>query len=370
LPELPRHPKIATVDHSLLRSWLGLPGGPWPPDHYALIGLSPGRSDPEEVERLVLDRMARLRSHQLLHPELVTEGMNRLAQALVCLTDPAARAAYDAELGILPALPPQYASDVGLPPPPSPISAGEAIPGFPIPTDDEPAPPDATQIIEIPFTPGLVPPDTGSPPPFEIIEDNSPLPVNLPYEVVAEPMVGTLFIAPPRMAWQPNSRRELYTRLASVRRVRSAWARLESLLGNPQEPLDRPIRVLALLEAACELRSSIDAVPDVIGEPWLPGGMIAALIRQPLSLDALRVLLPDQRQALAQDWREGDADLDREYNRLRELSRSGRKRRRPFRRRNRLMRAAGWSLRNPESLLVGLGIVLLAVAFFRASTGR
>ena len=65
-----------------------------------LLGLTPGLSDPEEVERLVLDRMARLRSHQLLHPELVTEGMNRLAQALVCLTDPAARAAYDAELGI------------------------------------------------------------------------------------------------------------------------------------------------------------------------------------------------------------------------------------------------------------------------------
>ena len=35
---------------------------------------------------LATDRMERLRGYQLLHPELVTEGMNRLAQALICLT--------------------------------------------------------------------------------------------------------------------------------------------------------------------------------------------------------------------------------------------------------------------------------------------
>ena len=70
----------------------GSPPGPWPPDHYALLGLVPASCDPTLVEGTVLDRMAQLRPHQLLHPDLVTEGMNRLAQALVCLTDPAARA--------------------------------------------------------------------------------------------------------------------------------------------------------------------------------------------------------------------------------------------------------------------------------------
>src|SRR5207248_9650398 len=80
------------VDHSLLRSWLGLPPGPWPPDHYALLGLAPGPCDAAAVERLVLARMARLRPHQLLHPELVTEGLKRLGPAPGCLTDPAARA--------------------------------------------------------------------------------------------------------------------------------------------------------------------------------------------------------------------------------------------------------------------------------------
>jgi hypothetical protein len=42
--------------------------------------------------------MERLRRYQLTHAEQVTEGMNRLAQALVCLTDPVARTAYDAKL--------------------------------------------------------------------------------------------------------------------------------------------------------------------------------------------------------------------------------------------------------------------------------
>src|SRR6476620_8927364 len=87
------------VEHSLLQSWLSLPPGPWPPDHYTLLGLPPGSCDPILVEHRVLERMAQLRPHQLLQPELVTVGMNRLAQALVCLTDPAARTAYDAEIG-------------------------------------------------------------------------------------------------------------------------------------------------------------------------------------------------------------------------------------------------------------------------------
>ncbi|MBY0514997.1 MAG: hypothetical protein K2P78_13910, partial [Gemmataceae bacterium] len=99
------------MDHNQVRSWLGLPPGPWPPDHYTLLGLPAGRADPAAVEPVVLDRMDRLRPHQLLHPELVTEGMNRLAQALIALTDPAEKAAYDAEFGF---------TSVTSPPPPAP----------------------------------------------------------------------------------------------------------------------------------------------------------------------------------------------------------------------------------------------------------
>src|SRR5262249_31584520 len=62
-------PTVPRVDYAPLRSWLGLPPGPWPPDHYTLLGLPPGEADPAAVERRVLERMDLLRRHQLLHPE-------------------------------------------------------------------------------------------------------------------------------------------------------------------------------------------------------------------------------------------------------------------------------------------------------------
>src|SRR5437763_14069493 len=72
----------------LLCTWLGLPGDScWPPDHHALLGLAPGANDPKHVEQKVQERLAKLRCYQLSHPEEATEGMNRLAQAFIALTE-------------------------------------------------------------------------------------------------------------------------------------------------------------------------------------------------------------------------------------------------------------------------------------------
>src|SRR5437016_14590192 len=81
-------------------TWLGLPAGAWPPDHYTLLGLSPGERDVARIEQHVHDRLAKLRCYQLSHPDQATEAMNRLAQAFLCLTDPAAKKAYDQATGI------------------------------------------------------------------------------------------------------------------------------------------------------------------------------------------------------------------------------------------------------------------------------
>src|SRR4051812_45940295 len=83
------------MNHQLICSWLGLSSATWPPDHYRLLGLTPGAVDPGRVEQLVQERMERVRRYQLTHPELATEAMTRLAQALNCLTDPATKRAYD-----------------------------------------------------------------------------------------------------------------------------------------------------------------------------------------------------------------------------------------------------------------------------------
>jgi hypothetical protein len=90
------------MSHELICSVLGVPAEPWPPDHYTLIGLDPGQADPAAVEARVQHLSVRLRAYQLAHPEDVSEVLNRLAQALNCLTDPSARRVYDlARLGTI-----------------------------------------------------------------------------------------------------------------------------------------------------------------------------------------------------------------------------------------------------------------------------
>ena len=86
------------MSRELVCSVLGVRPESWPPDHYALIGLSPHNASPSRIEARVQELSAKLRTYQLAHPDEVTDALNRLAQALVCLTDPLARAHYDSGL--------------------------------------------------------------------------------------------------------------------------------------------------------------------------------------------------------------------------------------------------------------------------------
>src|SRR5205807_1945939 len=119
----------------LIRVWLGLPSPTWPPDHYTLLGLEPGEADPALIEQRVHERLERVRRYQLAHPELVTEAMNRLAQAFVCLTDPVAKQTYDRAL--LPGSPSRAPDPL---PPPVPSEAEAASPPPGVPTAEAPDP--------------------------------------------------------------------------------------------------------------------------------------------------------------------------------------------------------------------------------------
>ena len=98
-------PGTPPVDTALLREWLQLPAGPWPPETHTLLGLPTQGVTLFEAEQNAISRMELLRPHQLRHPELVTEGMNRLAQALLQFTaqpaqapEPVATVVLDAEV--------------------------------------------------------------------------------------------------------------------------------------------------------------------------------------------------------------------------------------------------------------------------------
>ena len=86
------------MSHELICSWLGLPAGSWPPDHYRLLGLEPGEVDTAPIEQRVHQRIDSVRVYQMRYPEQATEAMRPLARALT-LTDPAGKKAYDASLG-------------------------------------------------------------------------------------------------------------------------------------------------------------------------------------------------------------------------------------------------------------------------------
>jgi hypothetical protein len=86
------------MNQALIRQWLDLPAGNWPPDHYTLLALPPKEADADLIERRIHQRMIEVRPYQLNYPEEVTDVLNRLAAAFNCLTDPAAKSDYDASL--------------------------------------------------------------------------------------------------------------------------------------------------------------------------------------------------------------------------------------------------------------------------------
>ena len=67
------------MSHELICSWLGLPPGSWPPDHYALLGLEVGEGDVQKIEEHVHERLMKVRQYQLSHPDQATEAMKILS---------------------------------------------------------------------------------------------------------------------------------------------------------------------------------------------------------------------------------------------------------------------------------------------------
>src|SRR5205814_4149608 len=89
----------AGMNREMICGWLGLAEKRWPPDPYALLGLNPTDCDGPRIELRVQERMAKLRCYQLSHPEEATEGMNRVAQAFICLIEAASKKPVAAKNG-------------------------------------------------------------------------------------------------------------------------------------------------------------------------------------------------------------------------------------------------------------------------------
>jgi hypothetical protein len=320
------------MDTNLLRSWLGLPPGPWPPDDHTLLGLKPGGADPAEVERRALQLMGKLRSHQLVHPELVTEGMNRLAQAMLAVTLSAHSTPAVEVTDAVTELRPKGATPAA--PQPAPAVLLEAVPLI----EAQPvAVPDVVEIPSAPALPGLRPSPVAVPPPA--------------VEGVPEVRVAATRVA----------RRAAYRELAGLRALVRAWGRLRSSFGTPAEPLASAAEVFDLLEGIAHVR-------DATAHPGLRVTVVldaaprtAAILRQPLAVAVFRSLTPAQRQALAREWARAHSLFTGQAVRLREgLIRS--RPRRPLVTRFGLESALA---RNPEWMLAAAMLAVFVVAAVR-----
>src|SRR5262245_5577834 len=355
----------ASMSRELICQWLKVPDDPWPPDHYTLLGVPPAEKDPARIEQFVEQRMQTVRRYQLTNPEPATEALNLLARAFVCLSDPAARRAYDAGLfgSAEPVAEPEPDEAEA---PEELLDAPEAAPARAPAEAAVAAPP-----RQRPALPGLFK-DTPAPPNRGV--DLRTLPV-LPVEPVLLPSEPATPLPAPREKVDPavesargrsaqrglGTQRALYQRLVRTRRLARAWEEAGKYLAWPKR---RPGREDApeLAQLLGGLRAEMRGLSPLIGEAGKPGYLVAALVRHPEAVATFQALLTSQREALARDWWAGRPLLAEH----REGGRRGARRVRKKGFAGRVARAVWWAVTDqPGRLLLLLALLAINVALWR-----
>ncbi len=279
------------MNTALLLQWLQLPPGPWPPDERALLGLAAGPVDSIRAESNALARMEMLRPHQLKHPEVVTEGMNRLAQALIALT----------------------ASAEAIPPPRKPVRK----------THPKPKPPEVeSPLIDLTPLASVAPaaPQSAILEAEMIVEAEvvrapasveAPIPLPLPAEAIPPGLIELPEIP------HSDDRRKSYRQLAYLRKLHRAWVALQPVVAAPSEPLVSAEMVYRLLVGFRDLRGLLRRGRARYRALESAGGSVLALAQQNHSVLVVRELIPGQRQAVAMDWALGKASLEGQMSAVR-----------------------------------------------------
>lgn len=297
----PRSRRPCGMDGDQLRTWLALAPGVWPPNEGELLGPA-GQGDGHER---AMHLMERLRPHQLLHPELVTEGMNRIAQALIAWeAGPASRepVVVQAEvLEVLPVLEPSGISKT-VPRKKRKRKTAAAAESVPVPTI---APP-----------PGLM----------KAVQD----------------------------------RRKSYRQLVMQRRFLERWQALGPFFGVPSQEMVQSSEVLKYLEAVQGCRQMLLA-PGAHAQPV--SGLGRSIVLNTASISLFRSLQPSQRLALAHDWALCLATLQAEV----QLLQSSLKMTKPKPTLKRRLKACGVRLRSePAWLLLPILGVAVLIALLRS----
>ncbi len=331
------------MNTALLLQWLGLPPGPWPPDDRTLLGLPPGPIDPVAAELRALALMEQLRPHQLVNPDLVTEGMNRLAQALIAATA-APAAPFFPEVRLEPDPPPA---------PPRPVRTKPATEAGPKILDAEVIRTaeivDAEVVTVAPAAPRIAKALPAA------AADAVPAPAPIPADFPPIPD------GPP-----PPDRRAAYRELAALRVLRRAWDAVRPSVGVASNPLLTPADVCEFFEGVRQVRAALRLKDLPPLDDDSPGRAVRAVARHPLPLAVMRQLIPTQRQALAWDWATGDAAIRHRAAGIRAALKRSRPGRSP---RQKVAAATRWVGRNPECWLAAATVLALVAAGVRVLAG-
>ena len=320
------------MDAELIRNWLQLPPGDWPPDHYTLLGLQAGETDTPRIEQQVYERMELARRYQLIHPEAATEAMNRLAQALVCLTDPGAKAEYDAAL-----LPAETRS--------SNASA-------------EPEAAAARSIDPLAVILGLRDGAGVSRASLAMEQRRAALAASTRLSAPTEELPA---IAADGRDIASRGRAAIYAQVRRIRQLLWSWEQSGQFLQQPPlRVVNRPADVADLMRHMQVIRELQNVMSPHLATDRSRGQQVLMLAQQEDVVPRLKLLTPPQREALARDWQAG-------YQILRGERRALRDRLRTMRRRGR----CGWAIRflgaavrdNLDLALLGLAIIALNLAF-------
>jgi len=276
------------MNSKILCNWLGILD--WPPDHYSLLGLKPGEEDAARIEHQVHERMAKLRCYQCSYPEEATEGMNRLAQAFICLTDALSkpRRSENGKNG--------QSGQATLC-----VAVADTQPLLPslknIEVDWKNAPPPVRMVTE-----------QSGPAKTATTAQSSPASVSTtPAAPLAEP---TASIGAPALE-HTEALRGLGTLPALIERINQtrkfilAWNQAGKYLSNPGKKLTRPAEDAELTRRLNKVFELTADFPKIVGHPGQPGYRVVAMARLEMTAQMFKMLDPTQRECMARDWEAG-----------------------------------------------------------------
>ena len=274
------------MNSQILCNWLGTLA--WPPDHYALLGLKPEEADSARIEQHCQERMAKLRCFQLSYPEEATEGMNRVAQAFITLTEalvspqrtePAGNGtatnetASAATADTKQLLPAGNKTEIDWKNTPPPVRLVRDVAG--------------SQESTAAWVKPAVPPATGPP---------TAQPIDTAFELAQE---------------SPEARRGLGTlpalieRINQTRRFILAWNQAGKYLSNSKKKLARPLEDVDLTRRLNKVFELTADFPKILGNPGQPGYRVVAMARLEMTAQMFKMLDKSQRLDLARDWESG-----------------------------------------------------------------